>query len=139
MFCEKRRINDKLIYDKDYDKVSEEDNINLYDLYIYKLQNAIYSKRINNPLETLNKGRDKFIKLSVQEQAKTLLNIHSAFGRMTGGCDLSLIGGGTHSGATVNFSSTISNWSKIYTDVRLIYQSPSGLWEKQSDNLLDLV
>lgn len=52
---------------------------------------------------------------------------------------MTLIGGKTHSAATVSFSSTISNWKKNYTDVRIIDQSASGLWEKQSQNLLELL
>ena len=53
--------------------------------------------------------------------------------------DKSLIGGSPNSGATVNFSSTISNWRKNYSDVRIIDQSPSGIWEKRSENILELL
>lgn len=67
------------------------------------------------------------------------MNIQTVFGRMTSGCDLSLIGGSSNSGATVNFSSTISNWKKLYSDVRIIDQSPSGIWEKRSENILELL
>ena len=34
----------------------------------------------------------------------------------------------------LSFSSTMSNWKKNYSDVRIIDQSASGLWEVVSDN-----
>ena len=67
------------------------------------------------------------------------MNIQSVFGRMTGGCDLTLIGGSAHSAATGSLSTTISNWKKKYSTVRIIDQSPSGMWEKSSENLLDFL
>ena len=58
---------------------------------------------------------------------------------MTSGCDLSKIGGTLRSAATGSFSATVSNWKKNYSNVRIIDQSPAGLWEVKSENLLDLV
>ena len=109
-------------------------------MYVDKLKNSIYSKRINSPLNILESGKSRFENLDVKEQAKTLLSIHQVFGRMTGGCDLDAIGGKKNSASTKSgFSSTISNWKKYYSDVRIIDSSVSGLWEKQSDNLLELL
>ena len=136
-FVEKVKNNSSYVYDVDYDVVHHEDNLKLYDLYLDKLQNSIYRKRINAPIQTLIEGREKFIDCSVIEQCQVLLNIHQVFGRMTSGCDLTLIGGKSHSAATVSFSSTISNWKKNYTDVRIIDQSASGLWEVVSENILE--
>lgn len=136
-FVEKTKNNANYMYDAEYDVVQPKDNMRLYDLYTDKLQHSIYKKRINAPLQILLDGREKFMACSVLEQCQVLLNIHQVFGRMTTGCDLALIGGKTRSAATVNFSSTISNWNKNYTDVRIIDQSASGLWEVVSDNLLE--
>ena len=136
-FVEKVKNNSSYVYDVDYDVVHHEDNLKLYDLYLDKLQNSIYRKRINAPIQTLIEGREKFIDCSVIEQCQVLLNIHQVFGRMTSGCDLTLIGGKSHSAATVSFSSTISNWKKNYTDVRIIDHSASGLWEVVSENILE--
>ena len=139
MFVEKLGKNPNYYYDETYDKVSKEKNLELYSLYIDKLEHSIYQKRINSPLDTLIKGSEKFEKLCVEEQAKVLLNIQQVFGRMTGGCDMEAIGGKKKGASTVNFSSTISNWKKNYSDVRIIDSSVSGLWEKQSKNLLELL
>ena len=57
---------------------------------------------------------------------------------MTSGCDLTLIGGKTRSASTVNFSSISFKLEKrSYTDVRIIDQSASGLWEVVSENILE--
>ena len=111
----------------------------LYEQYCDKLQNSIYRKRINAPAAQLNAGKKKFEALPVPEQAKALLNIHQVFGRVSGGCDLTAIGGAGKAAATNNFSTAVSNWKKNYSDVRLIDASASGLWEKRSGNLLDLL
>ena len=138
-FVEKMKANANYKYDAEYDVVTVDNNIKLYDLYIDKLQNSIYQKRINVPTQTLVNGMEKFHMLSVFEQSQVLLNIQQVFGRMAGGCDLTLIGGKGKSAATVSFSSSISNWKKYYSDVRIIDQSPSGLWEQKSQNLLELL
>lgn len=135
----KLRRNPQYVYDREYDKVSTEKNLELYDLYCYKLRSSIYKKRINAPAELLRSGREKFQALSISEQVRALLNIHQVFGRIAGGCDLTAIGGAKKAAATISFSATVSNWKKTYSDVRLVDSSASGLWEKQSDNLLELL
>lgn len=139
MLVEKIKRNPKYVYDEEYDKVSCKKNIELYERYVKKLSDSIYSKRVNNPLSIISNGEKKFKDMDVISQAKMLLNIHLVFGRMTGGCDLEAIGGSKHSAATVNFSSSISNWVKNYKEVRVIDNTASGLWEKQSQNLLELL
>lgn len=140
MLVEKTDKNKKYIYSADYDKVTQEENVRLYELYIRKLSDSIYSKRVNNPVKILIDGKEKFEKLDIITQSRALLNIHQVFGRASGGCDLSLIGGASKAASTAGFSATVSNWRKIYNDVRLIDTSPSGLWQKESDiNLLELL
>ncbi len=135
----KIRNNSNYIYDVDHEKVCKERNIDLYNLYLSKLKESVFSKRINNPIKTIEKGLDRFIKLSVQEQTVVLLNLHNTFGRVSGGFDLTLISGSKNTGATNSFSSSLSNWKKNYSDVRIIDRSVTGLWEKQSGNLLELL
>lgn len=130
--------NKGLVYDAKYDYVNKEDNIKLYDLYVEKLQNSIYNKRLNSPIEKLVKGKNRFENLNIIDQCKALLNIHQVFGRLSGGIDLKLIGGVEKDAATISFSSKISNWKK-YSDIRIVDSSASGLWSKQSQNLLELL
>lgn len=131
--------NNHIIYDAEHDKVTEEENLQLYDIFIDKLENSIYGKRPNAPLQTLKDGREKFIACSMQEQCSVLLNILTVFGRMSGGCDLTLIGGKPKEAATSGLSSAMTNWKKNYKDVRIVDQSATGLWEEQSENILDFL
>ena len=139
VLAEKVRRNPNHVYDAQYDCVTPEENLRLYDLYIEKLEGTIFSKRVNNPVKILREGRSTFIALDAVQQAQALLNAHQIFGRIAGGIDLTAIGGAAHAAATVNFSTNISNWAKLYSDVRIIDASASGLWEKRSENLLKLL
>ena len=138
-FCEKYSKNNKLVCSPEYDRITAEDNLALYDLYIEKLTTSIYRKRINNPVELLREGREAFTLLPLEAQAKTLLNIHAVFGRLTNGCDLSQIGAGSRAAATVGLSSSLSNWKKNYSKVYILDESTSGLWCRRSQNLLELL
>lgn len=139
-YVEKKKANLTYIYDENYDCINKEKNIELYDLYIDKLEKTIYKKRIvsDETLSLLKSGRNIFEKLDIYKQSYTLLNIHSIFGRMVSGCDLRDIGGVSTSAAT-RLGASLSVWKKYYSDVRIIDQSASGLWEKQSQNLLELL
>jgi CRISPR-associated endonuclease Csn1 len=137
-YVKKIKNNSSHIYDEKYDKVGVEKNKSLYGLYIKKLEDSIYGKRMSSPLKTLVEGKEKFAKLEISEQCQVLLNIHAVFGRLSGGTDLRLIGGSQNSAKTT-ISFNMSNWGKCYSDVRIIDQSPSGLWERRSQNLLELL
>jgi CRISPR-associated endonuclease Csn1 len=130
--------NKNYVFDSEYDKVIATDNVKLYDILEKKFQEGVYSKRPNSPYEVMTSGREMFMKLTEVEQANVLLTIIQILGRVSGGSDLSLIGGNKNA-AAMTISTAISNWKKYYTDVRIIDQSPSGLWEKQSINLFELL
>ena len=136
---DKAAANPAYVYDAKYDKVTREENMELYELYLDKLQNTVYGKRVNAPTDILLEGEDTFEALEPIEQAKTLLNIHQVFTRAAGGCDLRAIGGAEHAASTSSLSSSLTTWSKRYSDVRLIDTSPTGFWESQSENLLNLL
>lgn len=138
MLLEKMNKNPRYVVEPSQDKVSLENNVELYDLYIYKLRNSVFSKRPNSPVKTLIDGRDAFLKLTLPEQIIVLLNIQMVFGRVAGGVDLSSIGGVKKAAVTTK-SATLSNWIKTNKDVRIIDQSASGLWETKSQNLLELL
>ena len=136
---EKLDKNKQYVFDEKHDGVSAADNQKLYALYLDKAENSVFKKRVNMPLSVLSTGKAAFEKLSATDQARVLLNIHLLFNRMAnGGCDLSRIGGAGKAGATL-VSSSISNWKKNYSDVRILDRSASGLWEAASENLLSLL
>lgn len=136
---EKKKENPHYLFDEQFDKINAEKNLILYDLYIHKAEDTIYSKRMNMPIDLLRKGRDKFIECSVVKQAELLLIIHSLFTRNGGGgCNLLDIGGAKKA-ATTLMSTSLSNWVKSYSTVSIIDRSVGGFWEKRSCNLLDLL
>lgn len=134
-FDKKRKKNGNIVFDEKYDEITAAKNIALYDCYIDKFENSLYKYRPNNPRESLCKCKDKFVQLSTEEQIGILLSIQGLFGRAIK-ADLESIGGKPSTGVAT-LSSSISNWKKNYTDVRIIDQSASGLFEKASENLLD--
>jgi len=84
----------------------------------------------------MEEGRDKFAELSIIEQMKTLLLLVDVLktGRINT-CNLKSVGG-VESYHTERMSAILKN-SK-YSDIRIIDQSPTGLYEKKSNNLLEL-
>lgn len=139
MFNEKRKKNDKFIWDEKYDGISLEKNIELYKLYIEKLSNWPYNTRPGNEtfVRKLQVHLDDFEKLAVFKQVNVLLQIQGILGRIKQ-ADLTDLKESSSSGIA-KLSLNISNWKKNYSDVRIIDSSASGLFEKVSDNLLDLL
>lgn len=136
-YAEKVRNNKNHVYDEKYDKVNAANNIKLYDLYLHKLQEGLFKKKINNVYDLLYEGKETFTKLTVNEQTQVLLNIQELFGRKTIGTDLTLIKGSSNTGATKNFSTKISNWK--YKHAYIVDQSITGLIEKKSIDLFELL
>jgi CRISPR-associated endonuclease Csn1 len=135
----KKRVAENLSHSKkEEDAITKEKNLQLYDLYTEKISCNPYNKRPNNPIEILKQGREKFENLEkIEDQIEVLLQIQGLFGRVRTG-DLIKIGGSKLTGNTA-LSSQLSNWKKNYTDVRIIDQSASGIYETYSENLLDLL
>ena len=78
-----------------------------------------------------------FVKLDIFEQTGILLQIQGILGRMKQ-ADLKYLNESSSSGI-IKLSMNLSNWKKNYTDVRIVDQSASGLFETVSDNLLELL
>lgn len=138
-FCEKRENNEKLVWDEKHDGVSVDRNIALYREYIEKLSKWPYCTRpgCETYVNKLKVHIGDFIKLDIFKQANLLLQVQGTFGRKKQ-ADLKFIGESSSSG-TMPLSMNLSNWKKNYTDIRIIDQSASGLFEKESENLLDFL
>ena len=136
---EKRKKNDNYVWDEKYDGISTKDNIVLYKHYIQKLSCWPYNTRPGNDafVNKLCLHTEDFKKLDVFRQAYILLQIQGVLGRIKQ-ADLKDFKESASSG-TIKLSLNLSNWKKNYTDVRIIDQSASGLFEKVSANLLELL
>ena len=137
-FVNNKKEHPAMKYSQPFDKISKEENCDLFDILTLKMGNATYVKRPNNPVNTLIKGRDAFVALDIYEQCKCLLQIIAVFSRASGGCHLESIGGKPKAGATT-LSSALSNWKKNYSVVQIVDQTASGLYESRSCNLLELL
>ena len=135
----KKRVAENLSHSKkEEDAITKEKNLQLYDLYTEKFDSHPYKKRPANPAETLKKGREKFENLEkIEDQIEVLLQIQGLFGRINSGNLIAI--GGVENAGVATLSSKLSNWKKNYTDVRIIDQSASGIYETRSENLLDLL
>lgn len=139
-FMNKQRINRSIQLDEEHDHISPISNIELYDLLNQKMNGWPFSKRPNNQVDVLTEGSDKFKQLSCSEQVKCLMTMLSLFNAGSGSVDLVAIGGEKKKAVgSAKLSSSLSNWKKSYQDVRIIDQSPSGLFESHSENLLELL
>lgn len=108
--------------------LTKEQNYELYDILIEKHSKCIFSKRPNAVGDKLLKGKEKFIHLSLHEQAVVLLQILQLSQLSNLGSDLSLIGESKKSG--------ISFINKNITETEeflLINQSPTGLYQSEID------
>ena len=135
-FKEKKKINSKIILDEKYDGINAEENMILYDILFDKLKNSNYEIVFGVMYDLLLNNKDNFNRLDLAEQSIVLLNMISIFktGR-SGGCDLSLLK--IKAKAFFINSSKISNWKNNYTCVRIINESPSGIFRTESDNILE--
>ena len=139
-YCEKRaeaaKIKAKAPDITKYDKITAEQNIELYDILLEKLTVTAYKVLMSNSAEVLRKNRDIFVGLSVEEQTVALKQIVGLFGCNVALFDLTAIKGSSQTGRAM-ISMKFSG-AKGFSDIRIIDQSPTGLIERRSDNLLEL-
>ncbi len=136
-----RKFNEKKLtkIDSEYDKINKKENMKLYNMLVDKIQFSKYVNIFGNCLETLIKARDIFNGYEVEKQTFILLNILNIFktGRAAG-CDLQDIGGSKNSAVMV-MSAKLSISAKKYNDIRIIDTSASGIYNKESQNLLEFL
>ncbi len=137
-FIKRRQESGISRVDRWEDKINGADNLKLYNALTIKMGNPKFQEQFGPNLEYLEKSRDTFQKLRLDEQTDVLMNMIRLFkqGRVVG-CDLSKVGGKKNSGNRP-LAANLSNWRKRFTDVRILDISPSGIFEKQSVNLLKL-
>lgn len=119
-----------------FNKIDRKLNCELYDILKHKLTTTPYKVLMPTPSELLEKSRSLFEQLTPEEQSIALLHIIELFGcSSSGGCDLTLINGSKNTGI-LKMAMTLN--SKRFSAIRIIDQSPTGLFEKRSENLLEL-
>lgn len=135
-YINKKSKNPNIKPDEKYDGINSMINIELYDELTDKLLNTCYRIVYKKTGDVILKGKEKFESLSIDVQCQTLMNIIDVLktGR-NGGCNLKDIGG-TANAANYIINSRISNW-KSYKSVKIIDESASGIFRKESENVLE--
>lgn len=112
------------------DKIIEEDLINLYDVFLDKLQNTIYKKRLIAQVKTLIEKRKIFVELGMEDKCIVLGEILHLFQCQSESANLKSIGGPESAGILV-MNNNITGCNRI----SIINQSVTGIFEKEIDLL----
>ncbi|MBQ2902146.1 MAG: type II CRISPR RNA-guided endonuclease Cas9 [Agathobacter sp.] len=123
-----RRLENKNYMISEKDNLTHEALLNLYDCFIDKLSNAIYSKRLGLQAITLQEKKENFIKLSIENKCLVLYEVLHLFQCQSVAANLSQIGGPGHAGILV-LNNNITKANKI----SIINQSPTGIYEQEID------
>lgn len=111
-----------------YDRITEEDLQELYQKFLDKLRKPPYAIRLGAQVETLEKGKGIFHKLSLEQKCQTLLEILHLFQCNSTASDLSKIEGPGRAGILV-----LSNEISKCNCISIIHQSPTGIYEQEID------
>ncbi|MCR5167524.1 MAG: type II CRISPR RNA-guided endonuclease Cas9 [Oscillospiraceae bacterium] len=120
-----------------FDRITPEDNEKLFEWLCNKCETTKYSRMFTKLIQKIRAGKTDFLKLSCSEQAIALLQLVSLLktGRSSG-CDLKVFGASGQSGV-LTLNSDIKKIKGI-SNIYVIDQSPTGLIERRSENLLTL-
>ena len=114
----------------EFNHVSPENNIALYDLFIDKLQNTKYNIRLSSLPEKLRNARQIFESMTVVKQCFVLQQVLNLFTCNRTTADLKAL----ELGGQVGVIST-SRMVSGYSSAKLISQSVTGLFEIERDLL----
>ncbi len=114
----------------EYDRITAEGNLNLYDLFVDKLEKTVYKVRLGAQAENLKNVRNKFAQLPTEKQCKCLKQVLNLFTCNKMKADLSALDLGSQLGS-IRTSRSVSNYQSAY----LISQSITGLFETRKDLL----
>ena len=128
---------DKELKINNYSGINKESNLELFNVLTEKCLSKPFSTMYKDLGEKMIASKVDFEKYDLEKQTNILSEMISLFktGRKSG-VDLVAVGGKSHSG--VKTLNTFLFKIKDYTTVRIIDQSPTGLFEKKSVNLLEL-
>ena len=113
-----------------WDKITKDLNLQLYDLFIDKMETSIYQYRPANQAGKLKENRGVFDSLTVEDQCFVLNQILMLFACKPVTANLSLINGSKNAGSMA-LPKIVSNAKSAY----LIHQSVTGLFEQKIDLL----
>lgn len=124
-FLERQRVNREAKVTR-WDLITPELTQDLYDTFLQKLRGGVYREKLSAQVSVLEKGRETFVNLSMEEQCQVLKQILFLFQCNPVQSDLHLIGGAAHAGAiTIPFNVTKQE------GLTLVAQSVTGFFTKR--------
>ena len=110
----------------EYDGVSDDNTLALYDFFVKKLSSSIYRKKFATQADFLRQSKDKFTNLSLEERCEVLGSILHLFQCNAVLSDFHLLGGSRQAGRIY-----LNKKIKAQDHVYLIEQSVTGFFEKR--------
>ena len=125
-----RRKENKNATISQFDELTEDKLLLLYDAFVVKLTDTIYRIRFGAQIKTLTQGREKFCTLSLEAKCTVLYEILHFFQHRNGVANLTEIDGGSEVGK-LTLNSTIS----VQNSAFIVNQSVTGIFSKSIDLL----
>lgn len=110
----------------EYDGVSDDNTLALYDFFVDKLSSSIYGKKFATQADFLRQSKDKFMNLPLEERCEVLGSILHLFQCNAVLSDFHLLGGSRQAGRIY-----LNKKIKVQDHVYLIEQSVTGFFEKR--------
>lgn len=110
----------------EYDGVSDDNTLALYDFFVDKLSSSIYGKKFATQADFLCQSKDKFTNLPLEERCEVLGSILHLFQCNAVLSDFHLLGGSRQAGRIY-----LNKKIKAQDHVYLIEQSVTGFFEKR--------
>ncbi len=128
--CKKAKSDLKIT---DYDGITNEANVKLYELFINKFTNTAYKVKFENQAETLRNNKLSFENISLEQQCKIISEILKMIQCNAALGDLSLLCNGKNSQAGAIYINKNISQIKELKKIKLIYQSITGVFEQEID------
>lgn len=125
-----RRKENKNVKITEKDGIDENMLIQLYDTFLWKIQNTIYGVRLSAQEKTLEEKRDAFLGLALEEKSLVLYEILHIFQCNGSSANLKSIGG-SGSAKILPMNNNITKCQQIC----IINQSLTGVYEQEIDLL----
>lgn len=121
-----RKIVQKDAVITEYDGVSDDNTLALYDFFVDKLSSSIYGKKFATQADFLRQSKDKFMNLPLEERCEVVGSILHLFQCNAVLSDFHLLGGSRQAGRIY-----LNKKIKAQDHVYLIEQSVTGFFEKR--------
>lgn len=119
-----------------YDGLTAEQNQQLYELLLQKLENPRYCVKLETAAKTLREQQQKFQTLSAANQCRILVQVLNLFANNASSADLKLLNGKAGIGILL-LSKNLSNVKD--QSFKLICQSVTGFYEREIDLMAEVV